>query len=61
METRRQGNAVAQGETVNGRLNGVGILAFVNGEFNGDRYEGEFEDDWFYGRGVYRFADGNVT
>ena len=46
---------------MNGKLNGVGMLTFVNGELNGDRYEGEFEDDWYCGKGIYTFADGRIS
>ena len=49
-----------QGEEKNGKREGYGILIVCEGYHKGDRYEGEWEDGEYNGRGIYDWADGST-
>ena len=43
-----------EGNFINGKCQGMGILVFANG----DRYEGQFQDNKMHGQGVWAGANG---
>ncbi len=45
---------VFEGECVNDKANGKGVL-----KYNGNRYEGYFKDDSFHGEGVLKYSNGD--
>ena len=56
MPWKENGAKVYQGE--NGKEEGFGILVFVSGAFKGDRYEGEFRNGQYNGKGIYSHTSG---
>ena len=42
----------------NRKRDGFGIMFGINHEFTGDRFEGEFKNDKFNGKGIYYYHNG---
>jgi hypothetical protein len=49
-------DATYEGEIVDGEPQGFGILTFNNG----DKYTGDFENNWFHGVGLFEWSNGDV-
>ena len=47
-----------QGEEQNRKADGLGILFFVSGIWDGDMYEGTFKNDKRHGKGIYHRVSG---
>ena len=53
--------SVHTGTYVNGDRQGYGVIRYTRGIKKGDKYEGDFVDDYFSGQGKYTFSDGRVV
>jgi len=53
--------SVHTGTYLNGMRQGYGVINYGSGRRKGDKYEGNFVNDFFSGPGKYTFSDGRVV
>ena len=50
---------IYEGEFLNGKRDGEGILNYTDSEFYGNSYQGQFLNDKYHGEGVYKYVTGD--